>query len=228
MNMPELRYYDKELGIDGTLKELVDWANRYTADYSDEALRKISEYAVQEKAEEKYIKIPLLLIEERLRDNTDIVRDTVPYERMKIDYYLYDSTSFSRSLYGPDDAELEIWSEGSDVIISLIGTDAEGSYTAAGKYSVEEFMQGEGDWLESQIGQILYYGKEYDERSKEESEPVSRDRLEDMLIDAFEWAINVSEQVTEDLIRATGITSEELTSIGYDRENFPKMHECIR
>ena len=51
----EIKYYDKTLGIDGTLKELVDWCNRYSADYSDEALEKISEYAVNEKTEEKYI-----------------------------------------------------------------------------------------------------------------------------------------------------------------------------
>ncbi len=50
-------------------------------------------------------------------------------------------------------------------------------------------------------------------------------RLENLLIYAFEWAINVGEQATHDIIRATGILPEELDAIGYDAENFPKMHE---
>ena len=53
-------------------------------------------------------------------------------------------------------------------------------------------------------------------------------RMEDLLIGAFEWAINVSEQATHDLIRATGITSSELTTLGYDKVNFPKMHEWVK
>ena len=50
------------------------------------------------------------------------------------------------------------------------------------------------------------------------------DRYETLIINALEWAINVSEQATCDLIRAMGITSEELSAIGYDEDNFPKMH----
>ena len=50
-------------------------------------------------------------------------------------------------------------------------------------------------------------------------------RIENLLIYAFEWAINVGEQATCDIIRATGILPEELDAIGYDAENFPKMHE---
>ena len=50
------------------------------------------------------------------------------------------------------------------------------------------------------------------------------DTLLILLINAIEWAVNVSEQLTEDLIRATGITSDELSAIGYDKDNFPAMH----
>ena len=50
------------------------------------------------------------------------------------------------------------------------------------------------------------------------------DRYEELLINAIEWAVNVSEQLTEDLIRAMGITSDELSAIGYDKDNFPAMH----
>ncbi len=49
-------------------------------------------------------------------------------------------------------------------------------------------------------------------------------RYETLLINAIEWAVNVSEQHTKDIIRAMGITSDELSAIGYDEENFPTMH----
>ena len=53
---------------------------------------------------------------------------------------------------------------------------------------------------------------------------MNKERIEELLINAFEWAINVSETATHDLIRATGITSDELEDIGYEKENFPDMH----
>ena len=49
-------------------------------------------------------------------------------------------------------------------------------------------------------------------------------RYETLIINTLEWAVNVSEQVTCDIIRAMGITSDELSAIGYDEDNFPKMH----
>ena len=57
---------------------------------------------------------------------------------------------------------------------------------------------------------------------------MKQERLEELLINTIEWAINVSEQITHDLLRASGIASEELTAIGYDKDNFPKMHEWIQ
>ena len=49
-------------------------------------------------------------------------------------------------------------------------------------------------------------------------------RYEALLINATEWAVNISEQHTKDIIRAMGITSDELSAIGYDKGNFPEMH----
>lgn len=49
-------------------------------------------------------------------------------------------------------------------------------------------------------------------------------RLKEMLIAALGHAIEVSEQATADLIRAIGITDEELDELGYDEKNFPAMH----
>lgn len=53
---------------------------------------------------------------------------------------------------------------------------------------------------------------------------MENERLETLLINAIEHAIDVSEQYTHDIIRAIGITSDELESIGYDKENFPMLH----
>ena len=53
---------------------------------------------------------------------------------------------------------------------------------------------------------------------------MNENRLTELLINAFEWAIEVSETTTNDLIRATGITSAELEEIGYEKDNFPSMH----
>ena len=52
-------------------------------------------------------------------------------------------------------------------------------------------------------------------------------RYETLLINAIEWTVNVSEQHTKDIIRAMGITSDELSAIGYDEDNFPMMHVWV-
>lgn len=54
--------------------------------------------------------------------------------------------------------------------------------------------------------------------------PIDNNRLTEMLINAIEWGSDVSETVTHDLIRAIGITSDELETIGYDKQEFPLMH----
>lgn len=53
---------------------------------------------------------------------------------------------------------------------------------------------------------------------------MDKERLTELLIHAFEWAIEVSETTTHDLVRATGITSAELEEIGYEKDNFLSMH----
>ena len=57
---------------------------------------------------------------------------------------------------------------------------------------------------------------------------MNKNRLEELLIQAFEWTVDCSEQMTTDLVAATGITCEELNEIGYDKDNFPKMHEYAK
>ncbi len=56
--------------------------------------------------------------------------------------------------------------------------------------------------------------------------PIDNNRLIEILINAIEWGSNVSETVAYDLIRAIGITSDELETIGYDKQEFPLMHDA--
>ena len=56
---------------------------------------------------------------------------------------------------------------------------------------------------------------------------MNNNRLEELLINVFEWAINVSEQLSLDMVKASGITSDELNDIGYEKENFPSLHSII-
>ena len=56
---------------------------------------------------------------------------------------------------------------------------------------------------------------------------MNNNRFEELLINVFEWAINVSEQLSLDMVKASGITSDELSDIGYEKENFPSLHSII-
>lgn len=162
MNMEEVKVYDADLGLDGTIPELVDKANRYTNDYSNAALEKISEYARDFALDSKYVEIPLLLRNERLKEGNGTLESA--YARLKIDYYLGYKISLSISNYGKDGTELEIWNEGDILVISLTGIDDKGVWHAAGRYSVKsEFMTGAVNWLDVAIGTVLFYQKEYEE-----------------------------------------------------------------
>lgn len=56
---------------------------------------------------------------------------------------------------------------------------------------------------------------------------MTKARLEELLINIFEDAIDSSEEKTKELVSHSGITSKELESIGYERDNFPEMHTWI-
>ncbi len=165
MKKEEIKIYEPALGLDGTIPQLVDWANRYTHDYTDEALDRISGLASQLGFEEKYVKVPLLLKDERKREREKESGDGVgtPYERMKIDEYLLGEISYSESNYGLRGTELEIRQEGGFILIALTGMDDEGPWAAAGRFCMKEFMEGEYGWLDSAIGQVLFYTKTYEE-----------------------------------------------------------------
>ena len=45
---------------------------------------------------------------------------------------------------------------------------------------------------------------------------------------AIEWAIEVSDDTTHDLLRGMGVTSDELEELGYEKENFTEMHKWVQ
>ena len=56
---------------------------------------------------------------------------------------------------------------------------------------------------------------------------IDEKRMENLLIDAISWAEDTSGQITHDLLRGMGITSDELEYLGYDKETFPEMHKWV-
>ena len=99
--------------------------------------------------------IPVLVKNGRNRSE-----DTLPYESMKLDKLRDGRISYSET---KDYGKVEIREEGDKVLISVIGVDDEGSFSAASAFSVDEFMGGEAGWLEQAIGSILFYGKVYED-----------------------------------------------------------------
>ena len=156
--MEELRIYNEPLGIDGTISQLIDWAYRYDGDYTDEALDYIATKAMELGFPEEKAIIPTLVKLDRQRTARN--DNTLPYEAMKLDKLRGGSISYSETKeYG----EVEIREEGDKVLISIIGVDDEGSFSAASAFRIDEFMSGEDNWLEQTIGSILFYGKVYED-----------------------------------------------------------------
>lgn len=158
MKKEEIIVYDRELGIEGTIPQLVDWAYRYDSDYSDEALEKISANAEALGFSEKYVRVPLLVRDARKRENTE--DGSLPYESMKLDKLTGGRIGYEETKeYG----EVEIREENDKVLIAVTGSDSEGFFTAASAVSADEFMNGEPDFLEKTVSEILFYGKTYED-----------------------------------------------------------------
>ena len=61
MDNKEIKIYNADLGLDGTIEELLDWAYRYDSDYTDEALDEIAEQAKALGLPEEQDTIPVLV-----------------------------------------------------------------------------------------------------------------------------------------------------------------------
>lgn len=158
MKKEEVMVYNSDLGIDGTIPQLTDWCVRYCCDYSDDALDEISRRAKELGFDRDTLRIPLLVKADRTREKEE--PDTIPYERLQLCRILGSRVSYSET---KDYGELEISEENGRILISVIGMDSEGCFSAVGAYNLDEFMNGTGNWLEQAIGSVLYYSKVYTE-----------------------------------------------------------------
>lgn len=161
MKKEEMIVYDQKLGINGTIPWLVDTAVRYSGDYSDEALDMISRRAQELGFDRDTVRIPQLVKAARQREKR--IPATLPLEEMQIDRLRGGKIGFSET---EDYGELEIREESGKVLITVTGSDSEGFFTAAGAYSLEEFMAAEGRWLETAVGEILFMGKVYEQQEE--------------------------------------------------------------
>jgi len=101
-----------------------------------------------------------------------------------------------------DGEEIEVREDFGNVLLVVQGMDETGHFTASNAFTMDEFMAGEGDWLEEQYHRTLYYAKDYDdtfsECDEEEQEESTRDlpeKPETFLL----WArVGVSMRVTRE------------------------------
>lgn len=73
----------------------------------------------------------------------------------------------------------------------------------------------------------LVQSKRKNEDKSMEADEISSSRAVELIINAIEWAIEVSEDTTRDVLRAMGITEQELKQIGYDGEDFDNFRALV-
>ena len=158
MTKEEIQIYNPDLGLDGTIEQLLDWSYRYDQDYSDEALLEIGRRAKELGLPKEKYRIPELVLKDRIRSKEK--PDTLPFETLQLNQLIDGKISFSET---KDYGEVEIWTENDRVVVSITGVDDEGTFTAAATCSIDDFMNGEDKFLETFIGSVLYYNKMYQE-----------------------------------------------------------------
>ena len=158
MTKEEIQIYNPDLGLDGTIEQLLDWSYRYDQDYSDEALLEISRQAKELGLPKEKYRIPELVLKDRIRSKEK--PDTLPFEALQLNQLIDGKISFSET---KDYGEVEIWTENDRVVVSITGVDDEGAFTAAATCSLDDFMKGENKFLETFIGSVMYYNKIYQE-----------------------------------------------------------------
>lgn len=137
---------------------MIDWCCRYSDDYTDAALDEIAAQAKQLGLLDDQVQIPILVKLGRKREQK--ADGTLPYEQMKLDHILGGQIGYSSTEeYG----EVEIRQEGDKILVAVTGSDDSGFFTAASACSIDEFMEGDDNFLETFIGSVLFYNKVYEE-----------------------------------------------------------------
>ena len=155
--MQDTSVYETELGLDGTPAQLVDWAYRYSADFTDDALIRIAEIAKERGGSEKDQQTPLLVLAVRQREAK--ADDSLPYEAMKLDI-LHDMAHSWEETRPYGEVELRVAED--KVYLAVIGRDTIGDFVAQNAVPLSDFMGGDAGYLEKLVGETLFYGKVYD------------------------------------------------------------------
>ena len=155
--------YRPDLGLCGELSLLIDQANRYTGDFTDDALDALAHEAAKAGAEGACAEVPKLLKLERALEGDGTLASA--YARLRIDRYLGDRVSMSMSNFTENGTELEVYEDGGKVVVSLCGANENGAWTAASACDIKEFMdvENEPDWLDRRVGETLYYSKQHED-----------------------------------------------------------------
>ena len=118
MTNEDIQIYNDDLGLDGTISQLIDWSYRYDQDYSDEALLEIARQAKELGLPKEKYRIPELVLKDRIRSKEK--PDTLPFEALQLNWLIDGKISFSET---KDYGEVEIWTENDQVIVSVSGVD---------------------------------------------------------------------------------------------------------
>lgn len=146
--MVDVRYYDSKLSIDGTADELASMAERYTDDYSDEALEKIIDILQNEGKNEKAQRVAF-----ELESRSEVNAHKFDLGRIKLwaldgMYQLVDSDEETH--------HLDVISERGKVIIS-VNTQDDRLNTAI--FSLEKFLELSSDDFEAAVNSAIFYAQ---------------------------------------------------------------------
>lgn len=146
--MIENRYYDSTLKIDGTADELASFAERYTDDYSDEALAKIIAILHSENKQDKAQRV-----EFELESRNEVQTNKFDLGRIKLWALdgMYELVDDSRDTY-----HLNVYSEQGLVIIS-VSTPNDKTYATS--MELERFLRLNSDEFENLVDQCLFYAQ---------------------------------------------------------------------
>lgn len=133
--------------VEGTSDMLASMAYRYDADFSDDNLREIAEFAtaMQDKRSAN-------IMEWMLESRKEIANGQLNLGQIKIDFLTGNYTSPIR--YGK--SEVEIVKEGEKVLL-IITMDGGAYYHTGNVYDLSEIMEAKPGDLERFIGETLYY-----------------------------------------------------------------------
>lgn len=146
--MTETCYYDSKLSIDGTADELASMAERYTDDYSDEALEYIIQILQNEGKNDKAQRV-----EFELESRREVNANKFDLGRIKLWALdgMYQFVDSDKEAY-----HLDVFSERGQIVISVSTRDDRNN---AATFSLDEFLGFSSDDFTAAVNSIIYYAQ---------------------------------------------------------------------